>query len=125
MRDSMTMEFTQILILIIEGLIVALVTVGWFMYRTLAKKVESLEVKMNDMQFNYLDRFKEVIANQTSAKENLMTSQNLVKEELIAQQVKVKEELMNHYRDTKEELVFAINELSLLLNKPSRLKKNR
>ena len=119
----MTMETTQIFILIVESLLAIIIAVGGFIVNGMSERIKSLEVDMNGMKLNYLDRFKEVIANQTEAKENLTRSQSTVKEELIAQQTKVKEELLQYHRDTKEELTAAINQLSIavtLLSKPKR-----
>jgi len=107
------METTQIFILIIETLLAIIIAVGGFIVKGMSERIKALEVDMNGMKLNYLDRFKEVIANQTEAKESLTRSQSMIKEELIAQQVKVKEELLLHYQETKDKLIEAMNNLSL------------
>lgn len=109
----MTMETTQILILIIEGLLAIVIAVGGFIVKSIFKRIEALEVDMKGMKDNYLDRFAKVIDNQNEAKETLTKSQTAVKEELIAQQTKVKEELLEHNRNVEGRLITAINDLAV------------
>lgn len=107
------MEIVQLFILIFEALLTVALAMGAFIIKGMSDRIKTLESDMNKMKLNYLDRFKEVIANQTDAKECLTKSQTEVKEELIAQQTKVKEELMRQHQDTKDQLVGAINKLSI------------
>ena len=109
----MTMESTQLFILIIQGLSTIVFAGIGFAMKVVFDRIKSLESDMNGMKLNYLDRFKEVIKNQTEAKEALTSSQNNIKEELISQQTKVKEELVQHYSITKEELVNALHNLTV------------
>lgn len=111
----MTMETTQLFILLFEVLLTIAIAMGGFIVKGMHNRITTLEANMIGMRTNYLDRFAEVISKQNEAKESLIISQNEVKQELLAQQTVIKEELVGHNTETKLELISAIHKIELSL----------
>ena len=77
------MEDLQLFILVVQSLLTVIAGLGIFIIKSILKRIETVEADMKTMKDNYLNRFQQVIANQTDTKETLIKVQADAKIELI------------------------------------------
>ena len=100
------MEVMQLILVVFNGLLTIVLVLSGFIIKGILRRIEVLESEVKGMKDNYLDRFKEVLQNQSD-----------VKIELLKEQYKVKEELVKHYTDTKDEIFVKLNSISAAVDK--------